>query len=301
MRKDEWLDKIAKEVNNLESPVDGNLWSGIQSQIATPGAAASSSIWTSKLVSAILGTVAVGAAVTTLVLTMGPIADSETETRKEEPVLETKKLAEFVENDTESVVKDERERLKDNVNTEELSTSIEENNLPTYVQMSEETVDEVVAVGTDDVPRELPTASSLVNESKKKEDKPEYSSPPIVKKEKSEPSVKEQPKVQEKVAEVKIPVKKDPVKIDLINVFTPNGDGSNDRFILKTDGLEDVVIVIMDAKNTVVWRGTSNTDSWDGRDPGGYLVPKGNYIYYVTGKDSEGEMISKYQRLEIIY
>ena len=84
------------------------------------------------------------------------------------------------------------------------------------------------------------------------------------------------------------------------NVFTPNGDGENDQFLLKSEGLSDFNIVVFDPKGNIVFESKDPAFVWDGRDMRtGKLVPPGNYMYMVTAYDSERNPFPIYERLEI--
>ncbi|MBA3665699.1 MAG: gliding motility-associated C-terminal domain-containing protein [Bacteroidetes bacterium] len=82
-----------------------------------------------------------------------------------------------------------------------------------------------------------------------------------------------------------------PSKMDIPNVFTPNGDGSNDLFFLKTQNLTDITATIFDRWGNVVYEVTSTTGNigWDGKNQGGKECPSGTYFYIIksTGKDGK--------------
>ena len=75
------------------------------------------------------------------------------------------------------------------------------------------------------------------------------------------------------------------------NVFTPNGDGSNDVFFLKTANLTEVTAFIFDRWGNKVYEVTSSTGNiaWDGKNISGKECPAGVYFYIIkaTGKDSK--------------
>ncbi|MCW3078521.1 MAG: domain containing protein, partial [Bacteroidetes bacterium] len=80
-----------------------------------------------------------------------------------------------------------------------------------------------------------------------------------------------------------------PSKLDVPNVFTPNGDGSNDLFFLKTQNLTEITALIYDRWGNKVYDVTSNTGNigWDGKNQEGKDCPSGTYFYIIkaTGKD----------------
>lgn len=83
------------------------------------------------------------------------------------------------------------------------------------------------------------------------------------------------------------------------NIFTPNGDGVNDLFFIKTKGLTDFSIVIMNAKNTVVFKSNDPDFVWDGIGMNGEPVEEGKYLYYLTAFDKNGKPVNKYKVLTI--
>lgn len=75
-----------------------------------------------------------------------------------------------------------------------------------------------------------------------------------------------------------------PVKLEIPNVFTPNGDGYNDRFVI--DGLENCIqrqLVVRNRAGQIVYRNNSYENTWDGGD-----CPDGVYNYQFTYKGDNG-------------
>ncbi|MBI2723417.1 MAG: gliding motility-associated C-terminal domain-containing protein, partial [Bacteroidetes bacterium] len=83
-----------------------------------------------------------------------------------------------------------------------------------------------------------------------------------------------------------------PSKMEVPNVFTPNGDGSNDVFFLKTANLTEITALIYDRWGNKVYEVTSTTGNiaWDGNNSDGKTCAAGTYFYIIkaTGKDSKG-------------
>ena len=90
-------------------------------------------------------------------------------------------------------------------------------------------------------------------------------------------------------------------QIVLPNVFTPNNDGSNDKFEIKGLSLTDFSLVIINSKNETIFQTTENDFSWDGHLQNGDLAPSGNYIYYIVGKTISKKDYTKISQLTIIY
>lgn len=89
------------------------------------------------------------------------------------------------------------------------------------------------------------------------------------------------------------------LKVVLSNVFTPNGDGTNDYLFIQSEGLQDFSVVILNQVNKIVYQSTDSKFSWDGKLASGDDAPAGNYIYFVTAKSSTGKSIQQSSTLFI--
>ncbi len=82
-----------------------------------------------------------------------------------------------------------------------------------------------------------------------------------------------------------------PSKLEVPNVFTPNGDKANDIFRLRATNLKEVYIIIYDRWGTKVYELTSDTGNfaWDGKNQFGKDCAAGTFFYVLkaTGKDGE--------------
>ena len=86
---------------------------------------------------------------------------------------------------------------------------------------------------------------------------------------------------------------------DLPNIFTPNGDGANDFLEIKSSDLMEFSLVVIDAKNKIVFSSQDPSFKWDGTLMNGDEAPSGNYIYYVTAKDAQGGAVTRSSSLMI--
>ena len=89
------------------------------------------------------------------------------------------------------------------------------------------------------------------------------------------------------------------LKVVLSNVFTPNGDGTNDYLSIQSEGLQDFSVVILNQANKIVYQSTDSKFSWDGKLVSGDDAPAGNYIYFVTAKSPTGKSIQQSSTLYI--
>ena len=85
----------------------------------------------------------------------------------------------------------------------------------------------------------------------------------------------------------------------LPNVFTPNGDRINDVLSIEAKNLSDFSIVVIDKNSKIVYQSTDVNFIWDGSTLSGDLIAKGNYIYYITARKPNGELVSKHSLLSI--
>jgi gliding motility-associated-like protein len=85
----------------------------------------------------------------------------------------------------------------------------------------------------------------------------------------------------------------------LPNVFTPNGDPMNNLFQIDSKGLSDFSIVIIDRNSKILFKSNDASFVWDGTLMNGDFIPEGNYIYYVTARNSKGELISRHATLSV--
>lgn len=85
------------------------------------------------------------------------------------------------------------------------------------------------------------------------------------------------------------------------NVFTPNNDGSNDLYSVKTYGMRYFDFQIFDRWGLIVFQGGSTSKiEWDGRTPSGMEAPDGTYYYVYTGESIKGKKYQGSGFLELI-
>lgn len=81
--------------------------------------------------------------------------------------------------------------------------------------------------------------------------------------------------------------------LEVPNVFTPNGDGKNDVFMVKGLSLENFHAVIINRWGRKVYEWSDPTGGWDGRINGKYANP-GTYYYIITARGREKSNPPKY-------
>jgi gliding motility-associated-like protein len=82
-----------------------------------------------------------------------------------------------------------------------------------------------------------------------------------------------------------------PSNLEVPNIFTPNGDGSNDVFFLKTSNLGEIYALIHDRWGNKVHEVTSSTGNiaWDGKSLNGKECAPGVYFYVINAKGRDGK------------
>jgi gliding motility-associated-like protein len=78
--------------------------------------------------------------------------------------------------------------------------------------------------------------------------------------------------------------------VELPNVFTPNGDGTNDGFSAKISGVQEIKVQVFNRWGNEVFEGSQSglpsspqeLQLWDGKASGGKVADDGVYYYIVT-------------------
>jgi gliding motility-associated-like protein len=82
-----------------------------------------------------------------------------------------------------------------------------------------------------------------------------------------------------------------PSKLEIPNVFTPNGDKVNDIFRLRASSLKEISIIIYDRWGNKVYDVTSDTGNfaWDGKNQYGKECSEGTYFYIIKASGKDGQ------------
>ena len=81
----------------------------------------------------------------------------------------------------------------------------------------------------------------------------------------------------------------DGLTLEIPNVFTPNGDNTNEVFTIKSTGVKEITLQIFNRWGQKLYEFTGPKASWDGLSPSGAKAPEGTYFYFVvaTGFDDK--------------
>lgn len=74
--------------------------------------------------------------------------------------------------------------------------------------------------------------------------------------------------------------------LEFPNVFTPNGDSKNDKFMAIYSSVKEFKLVVLNRWGRIVFQTTDLGDAWDGKI-GGKDAAEGVYFYVATAKDYE--------------
>ena len=82
-----------------------------------------------------------------------------------------------------------------------------------------------------------------------------------------------------------------PSKMEVPNIFTPNGDGSNDVFLLHVANMGEINAIIHDRWGNKVYETVSKTGNiaWDGKNFNGKECAAGVYFYIITGMGNDSK------------
>jgi gliding motility-associated-like protein len=83
------------------------------------------------------------------------------------------------------------------------------------------------------------------------------------------------------------------------NIFSPNGDGSNDFLVINGPRLFNYYIEIYDRWGKRVFESTEQKDYWDGKLNGSELAPQ-TFVYMISGETVLGDQIKKEGNVSII-
>ncbi|MFZ9295241.1 MAG: gliding motility-associated C-terminal domain-containing protein [Bacteroidia bacterium] len=78
------------------------------------------------------------------------------------------------------------------------------------------------------------------------------------------------------------------------NIFTPNNDGVNDVFFIRSLNMKSLKIVIFDRTGNIVYQNKSEIGNdkeiiWDGKTPSGTELPAGTYFYILQATKADGK------------
>jgi gliding motility-associated-like protein len=85
----------------------------------------------------------------------------------------------------------------------------------------------------------------------------------------------------------------DGLTLEIPNVFTPNGDGSNDIFTIKSTGVKEISLQIFNRWGQKLYEFSGPKAAWDGKTPSGAGAPEGTYFFFVKATGFDDKEIEK--------
>lgn len=82
--------------------------------------------------------------------------------------------------------------------------------------------------------------------------------------------------------------------LEIPNVFTPNNDGKNDFFTIKSTGVKELSLQIFNRWGEKLYEYTGMTAAWDGLTPQGAKVPDATYFYFVSATGYDDKVVEKH-------
>jgi gliding motility-associated-like protein len=87
--------------------------------------------------------------------------------------------------------------------------------------------------------------------------------------------------------------------ISVQNVFTPNGDGINDYFIITSNGGFPIALRIFSRTGILIYKSEGTTLSWEGRTASGQELNSGIYFYIIEAL--KGDPNKRYSKAGVLY
>ncbi len=73
------------------------------------------------------------------------------------------------------------------------------------------------------------------------------------------------------------------------NVFTPNGDGTNDFFRVEGKNIDSFSLAILNTSGEMIYQSTDINQEWDGKDKFGESLTTGTYVVIISAKGIDGK------------
>ena len=306
IEKDNIQELFSKAFENQTSTVRPELWAGVQAKMAAAGVASTATVATkglSALTKWIIGSAAVGTVgVVTAVIALNS-GEEPTKTKSDSPkeISQNVNVTSPEETKTEQAIKKENtySTQPEGTNSTEPFKDIPQETNPS----SKEFRSGVDPIGKENQPIET------VKQDRGKPDEKIASTDNSKKESNNKTDSGKATSDRKEATDIKYPENtKEPVFVKLEskvtkfpNVFTPNGDRSNDIYFVEAENINDFQLVIIDQNNREMFRsGTpGEQEGWNGRDKSGDEAPSGSYAAIVTGKDQSGKSFRDIQLFEL--
>jgi len=289
--EDRIKDLFAEKLASHEAPVNPELWTKISSQIATPAAAAASTVGKSVLTKSIIG-IASAIVVSTGIYLMFS-NEEKTQVAQQQEINDSADVLDEILLEKEKSATEVKPQV--NLNEEgdnDQPNQLTEESMPKSVNDQPKTVETTQVKDQYTSPTFLSVPNpNLIEEEPKRVEQPIRKDELITKSRTEEQTVNQTQKEAEN-SKYGFEITKLP------NVFVLNATG---YFSIPFNGeTTDFQFTILDSKNNVIFRADHPDFEWRGTDLSGNIVEPGNYIYIITAKDNLGNSINKYSPLTVI-
>lgn len=296
--KDQIKELFSDKLGNYEAPVRPDMWSNIASQLGgstTTVASTGLSLLSKTFIGLGIGAAVVTTAVLLIPSENKPIQNQvevETPAKIAQDTSEPNMNQETVKTDNKvrPINKEEssanKTQTNERTNANELHEINSNDNFKSDVTLISET--------KKDIKLALPPVASETEKSNNEAHKP-------IQKEPTTPLEKTTKEEENKEVETQSQPKLTYTISKLPNIFTPDGDGTNDIFSVESEGLVDFTIVVLDERQKVVFESNNPDFEWNGMDKFGNKVNPGNYGYYIIARDSNGNKVNKFVSLQIVF
>ncbi len=280
--KDFIKDLFHDKLSNIETPVRPELWSAVSSSIVSSSASTGLSLISKFIIGTSL-TAAVSAGI------WFAVSDSKNDVKPEKESLKIEK---------KSTIENKEDRQNNDVSDSKISDVQLKTEVDKFILLPPQ-----IESNSENNQNDLNLFSiNSISEYKGQISEEKQDLQPIIE---QKIDSKSDSKVENSISNQKLDSKPAPieseVKINLPNVFTPNGDGSNDFLSISNNDLDDFSVVVLDNNGKTIFTSTETDFRWDGRLTGGDLAPSGSYVYFITAKDKNGKPVTRYSSLSIRY
>ena len=309
IEKDNIKELFNQKLSGHEAPVNPELWNAISSQIGTAGAATSAVAIKSIILKSVIGISVASIAIASYIYITNPeesiestnptpsLIKKDNKLDQEEPLLleEPKVLIKAHDDDVNKKTSIKSSKViitpkndillnEDQSSATPIVANEEEVKLNNQNEITrQDNVKPIINNTKSDVEEQIITTGTpddiIVEESEGSEETPlPFKTPAVVQAE------------DENITKS---------RIIMPNVFTPNGDGSNDLLFIESELLTGFSVVVLDLNNQVIFKSSDPNFKWDGRMLNGDMAPSGTYVYYVTAIDQFGNAVQKHSSLRI--
>lgn len=282
LKDDNLKDIFSKKFENFESDVNPEIWNAVSKNIPTASGSAGLSILTKILIAGLSVTAISVTYFVSLESNNNDIVYKEPVTVKDDNNLVSKPV---VSNDEskETLIVEETEQIASNELNLELTNSANQIEIETSPKPDSVIIvsDNVITVNEEIIVDNFISNEEIITE--------DIVDEPVIVQNDSESTS------EDIVAIDKVDIEPTPLVVP--NVFTPNNDGVNDKWFITSEGLNDFSIVILDQKQSIVFKSNSANFEWNGNDMNGNQSKQGYYYFILIAKDINGNTIKESNQL----